>query len=217
MYEVKKVFLFLTIICIVTCIYININHAGIKESTSTQTKNPVVTVVFSNDKTIKIELYPDKAPNTVNNFIYLINHHFYDNLPINKIVPGYIIQMGDPIGDSTGFPGYFIKSECKNSSIRKPLKHTKGVVSMCRGKEYHTEGSQLFILLTDDPSLDGRYTSFGKVVEGMDVLEDIGNPINTNHSMKKDILIKNMYVETFGIHYDEPEIISIREKLNSNY
>ncbi len=214
----KKILLFMTTICIAISVYININHAIIKESTSTQIKNPIATVVFSNEKTLKIELYPDKAPNTVNNFIYLIEHHFYDNLPINKIIPGYIIQMGDPIGDSTGFPGYFIKSECKNNTIRNPLKHSKGVISMCRGKEYNTEGSQLFILLKDDPSLDGKYTSFGKVIEGIDVLDEIGNmSVNKDNSPKQAILIKSINIETFGIHYDEPEMISMKETLSRNH
>lgn len=214
----KKIFLFFTIVIVIISIYVNINHAIIKGSTSIQTKNPIVTIVFNNGQRIKIELYPDKAPNTVNNFIYLIKHHFYDNLPINKIVPGYVIQMGDPIGDSTGFPGYFIKSECKNNTIKNPLKHTKGVVSMCRGKEYHTEGSQFFILLRDDSTLNGRYTSFGKVIEGMSFLEMIGNPSNTQDlSDSKDIRIKTIDVETFGIDYDEPEMLSTKERLNSEY
>lgn len=171
-------------------------------------KNPVVTITMENGGVIKAELYPEIAPNTVNNFIDLINRGFYDGLIFHRVIPGFMIQGGDPEGNGMGGPGYSIKGEFSRNGFKNELKHTKGVLSMARTMDPNSAGSQFFIMVEDAPHLDGQYASFGKVVEGMGVADEIVNA-KTDYSDRpyEDQVIKSMTVETFGETYSEPEII----------
>ena len=171
-------------------------------------KNPVVTITMENGGVIKAELYPEIAPNTVNNFIDLINRGFYDGLIFHRVIPGFMIQGGDPEGNGMGGPGYSIKGEFSCNGFKNELKHTKGVLSMARTMDPNSAGSQFFIMVEDAPHLDGQYASFGKVIEGMEVADEIVNA-KTDYSDRpyEDQVIKSMTVETFGETYSEPEII----------
>ena len=171
-------------------------------------KNPVVTITMENGGVIKAELYPEIAPNTVNNFIDLINKGFYDGLIFHRVIPGFMIQGGDPEGNGMGGPGYSIKGEFSRNGFKNELKHTKGVLSMARTMDPNSAGSQFFIMVEDAPHLDGQYASFGKVIEGMEVADEIVNT-KTDYSDRpyEDQVIKSMTVETFGETYSEPEII----------
>lgn len=171
-------------------------------------KNPIVTITMENGGVIKAELYPEIAPNTVNNFIDLINKGFYDGLIFHRVIPGFMIQGGDPEGNGMGGPGYSIKGEFSRNGFKNELKHTKGVLSMARTMDPNSAGSQFFIMVADAPHLDGQYASFGKVIEGMEVADEIVNT-KTDYSDRpyEDQVIKSMTVETFGENYSEPEII----------
>ena len=171
-------------------------------------KNPIVTITMENGGVIKAELYPEIAPNTVNNFIDLINRGFYDGLIFHRVIPGFMIQGGDPEGNGMGGPGYSIKGEFSRNGFKNELKHTKGVLSMARTMDPNSAGSQFFIMVADAPHLDGQYASFGKVIEGMEVADEIVNT-KTDYSDRpyEDQVIKSMTVETFGETYSEPEII----------
>ena len=136
-------------------------------------KNPIVTITMENGGVIKAELYPEIAPNTVNNFIDLINKGFYDGLIFHRVIPGFMIQGGDPEGNGMGGPGYSIKGEFSRNGFKNELKHTKGVLSMARTMDPNSAGSQFFIMVADAPHLDGQYASFGKVIEGMEVQIDL--------------------------------------------
>ncbi|MGM9978033.1 MAG: peptidylprolyl isomerase [Clostridium sp.] len=171
-------------------------------------KNPIVTITMENGGVIKAELYPEIAPNTVNNFIDLINRGFYDGLIFHRVIPGFMIQGGDPEGNGMGGPGYSIKGEFSHNGFKNELKHTKGVLSMARTMDPNSAGSQFFIMVEDAPHLDGQYASFGKVIEGMEVADEIVNA-KTDYSDRpyEDQVMKSMTVETFGETYSEPEII----------
>ena len=171
-------------------------------------KNPIVTITMENGGVIKAELYPEIAPNTVNNFIDLINRGFYDGLIFHRVIPGFMIQGGDPEGNGMGGPGYSIKGEFSRNGFKNELKHTKGVLSMARTMDLNSAGSQFFIMVEDAPHLDGQYASFGKVIEGMEVADEIVNA-KTDYSDRpyEDQVMKSMTVETFGETYSEPEII----------
>ncbi len=134
---------------------------------------PVVTMKLATNEIVKIELYPDVAPNTVNNFIHLIDTNFYDGLIFHRVIPGFMVQGGDPNGNGTGGPGYQIKGEFKQNGFENDLKHTKGVLSMARAQHPDSAGSQFFIMVDDAPHLDGAYAAFGKVIEGMDAIDAI--------------------------------------------
>ena len=205
------------IIVISLGLFYSINQATGQNKSIDQSENPIVTVTLENKQIFKIELYPQHAPNTVNNFIDLANKKFYDNMPFSRVIPNYLVQTGDPIGDGTGFPGYFIKSECRQNGFKNKLKCETGTLCMARSKRYNTEGSQFFILLQDDFGLNGQYTAFGKVVEGLDVLQELGKaPASENDVLLEEIKIKTLRVDTFGIHYDEPQVISIYEQRNKS-
>ena len=171
-------------------------------------KNPIVTITMENGKTMKAELYPDVAPNTVRNFIDLINRGFYDGLIFHRVIPGFMIQGGCPEGNGTGGPGYSIKGEFSRNGFKNELKHTKGVLSMARTMMPDSAGSQFFIMVADAPHLDDQYASFGKIIEGMEVADEIVNT-KTDYEDKpyEDQKIAKMEVETFGETYDAPEII----------
>ena len=171
-------------------------------------KNPIVTITMEDGGIIKAELYPEVAPNTVNNFIDLINRGFYDGLIFHRVIPGFMIQGGCPEGNGMGGPGYSIKGEFSRNGFKNELKHTKGVLSMARTMDPNSAGSQFFIMVEDAPHLDDQYASFGKVIEGMKVVDKIVNA-KTDYSDRpyEDQVIKSITVETFGETYSEPEII----------
>lgn len=171
-------------------------------------KNPIVTFEFEDGKKIVAELYPEIAPNTVNNFISLINHNFYDGLIFHRVIPGFMIQGGCPNGTGTGGPGYSIKGEFSMNGFKNDLKHTEGVLSMARAMHPDSAGSQFFIMHKTSPHLDGQYAAFGKVTEGMDVVDDIAR-ISTDFSDRPimDVVIKSVTVDTDGVEYPEPETL----------
>ena len=171
-------------------------------------KNPIVTITMENGGVIKAELYPEIAPNTVNNFIDLINRGFYDGLIFHRVIPGFMIQGGCPEGIGIGGPGYSIKGEFTANGFKNELKHDRGVLSMARAMDPNSAGSQFFIMVANSPHLDGQYASFGKVIEGLEVADDIVNT-KTDYQDKpyEDQVIKKVEVETFGESYSAPEII----------
>ena len=169
-------------------------------------KHPIVTIEMEDGGVIKAELYPEVAPNTVNNFISLIQKGFYDGIIFHRVIPGFMIQGGDPTGTGMGGPGYQIKGEFAQNGFKNNLKHTKGVLSMARSMMPDSAGSQFFIMHEDAPHLDGAYASFGQVTEGMDVVDRIARAKrNYNDKPLEDQKIKKMTVETFGENYSEPE------------
>jgi peptidyl-prolyl cis-trans isomerase B (cyclophilin B) len=168
-------------------------------------KHPVVTIQLSNDKIIKLELYPEVASNTVNNFISLINKGFYDGVIFHRVIPGFMIQGGDPEGTGMGGPGYSIAGEFSSNGFENKLKHTRGVLSMARTGEPDSAGSQFFIMVADAPSLDNEYASFGKVTEGMDAVDEIANQTTgANDRPKTPISMKKVTVDTLGMTFEEP-------------
>lgn len=176
------------------------------EKVITMNKNPIATIEMNDSKIIKVELYPDVAPNTVNNFISLANNGFYDGLTFHRVIYGFMIQGGCPEGTGMGGPGYSIKGEFAANGFDNQLKHTAGVISMARSMMPDSAGSQFFIMHKDAPHLDGQYAAFGKVVEGMDVVNQIAET-DTDFSDKPydDQIIKSIKVETFGVDYPEPQ------------
>src|SRR5699024_1308105 len=170
--------------------------------------NPVVTITMENDEQIVIELYPDIAPNTVNNFISLIEDGFYDGLTFHRVIPDFMIQGGDPEGIGTGGPGYSIKGEFSSNGFTNDLKHTRGVISMARSQDPDSAGSQFFLMVSDSPHLDGDYAGFGEVTEGMDTVDEIVSvDRDDNDKPLEDQIMKKVEVDTKGFDYDEPEII----------
>ena len=168
--------------------------------------NPIVTITMENGGVMKAELYPDMAPNTVNNFISVVKKGFYDGLIFHRVIAGFMIQGGDPQGIGVGGPGYSIKGEFNANGFRNELKHTKGVLSMARAMMPDSAGSQFFIMHEDAPHLDGQYAAFGCVTEGLDVVDAIASvATDYNDRPREDQRIRTMTVETFGVEYPEPE------------
>ncbi|QXM05603.1 peptidylprolyl isomerase [Crassaminicella indica] len=169
-------------------------------------KNPIVTIEMENGNKIKIELYPDVAPNTVNNFISLVQKGFYDGLIFHRVISGFMIQGGCPEGIGIGGPGYSIKGEFSMNGFKNDLKHTKGVISMARAANPDSAGSQFFIMHEDSPHLDGQYAAFGKVIEGIEEVDRIA-ATKTNFQDKPlvDEKMKKVTVELFSKEYPEPE------------
>ena len=170
--------------------------------------NPVVTFEIDNGKVMKAELYPEIAPNTVNNFISLVNKGFYDGLIFHRVISGFMIQGGDPLGKGIGGPGYSIKGEFASNGFKNPLLHERGVLSMARAANPNSAGSQFFIMHEDAPHLDGAYAAFGKLIEGFDVLDEIAS-VRTDYNDKPRIpqVMKKVTVDTFGTEYPEPVTI----------
>ena len=167
--------------------------------------NPVATIVMSDGSMIKIELYPKAAPNTVNNFIYLANKDFYNGLTFHRIIPGFMIQGGDPKGDGSGGPGYSIAGEFKDNGFENDLKHTRGVISMARAQSYDSAGSQFFIMVADNTSLDGQYAAFGKVTEGIEIVDKIvGAERDSNDKPLVPIVMSKVTVDLKGKTYSDP-------------
>lgn len=174
--------LLIIIVCALSCVFIinyeykeeiNFDINGNEIKLSYNTKNPIVAIDIDKYGYIVLELYPDIAPNTVNNFVNLILDGFYDNNSFHRLVPGFVLQGGDPNGNGTGGPGYSIKGEFTRNGFKNTLKHTEGIISMARAKGYNSAGSQFFIMLGNAETLDNKYAAFGKVIEGMDVLRQI--------------------------------------------
>ena len=168
--------------------------------------NPIVTIEMENGDLIKAELYPDVAPNTVNNFISLVNKGFYDGVIFHRVIPGFMIQGGDPLGEGTGGPGYSIRGEFSGNGFPNSLKHDRGVLSMARTMAPNSAGSQFFIVHEQAPHLDGQYAAFGRVIEGIEAVDRIA-AVRTDYRDKPRTpqMMKKVTVETFGVEYPEPE------------
>ncbi|MCI8312066.1 MAG: peptidylprolyl isomerase [Lachnospiraceae bacterium] len=169
-------------------------------------QNPVVTFEMEDGSIIKAELYPEIAPNTVNNFLSLVNKGFYNGLIFHRVIEGFMIQGGCPNGTGMGDPGYSIKGEFTQNGFKNDLKHTKGVLSMARSMMPDSAGSQFFIMHKVSPHLDGAYAAFGKVIEGMDVVNRIAQ-VDTDYSDRpiEPQVMKKVSAETFDVEYQEPE------------
>ena len=169
--------------------------------------NPVVTIEMENGGVIKAELYPEIAPESVRNFISLINKGFYDGLIFHRVIPGFMIQGGDPEGTGMGGPGYHIYGEFRGNGFQNDLKHKRGVLSMARSMYPNSAGSQFFIMVADAPHLDGQYAAFGKITENAQAAVDISrvNRNMYNDMPKKPQVIKTIRVDTQGVDYPEPE------------
>lgn len=168
--------------------------------------NPIVTINMKGGDVIKLELYPDIAPNTVNNFISLVKKGYYDGVIFHRVIEGFMIQGGDPKGVGTGGPGYTIKGEfAKNGFTKNNLKHARGVISMARTMMPNSAGSQFFIMHQNSPHLDGQYAAFGKVVEGIEVVDKIAS-VETDYSDKPIVpqVMEKVTVDTFGVEYPQP-------------
>ena len=169
-------------------------------------QNPIVTIEMENGGIIKAEIYPETAPNSVNNFISLVNKGFYDGIIFHRVIAGFMIQGGDPRGIGIGGPGYSIRGEFEANGFKNDLKHSRGVLSMARAMDPDSAGSQFFIMHEDAPHLDGQYAAFGKVIEGMDVVDAIA-AVRTDYNDRPRTpqKMKKVTVETFGVSYPEPE------------
>ena len=171
-------------------------------------KNPIVTIKMENEALlpIEIELYPEIAPNTVNNFISLINKGFYNGVIFHRVIPSFMIQGGDPNGIGTGGPGYSIKGEFNANGFSNTLKHTRGVISMARAMSPNSAGSQFFIMHADAPHLDGQYAAFGKVISGIETVDAIaGSKRDYMDKPYEDQIMKSVIVDTFSQDFPEPE------------
>ena len=167
--------------------------------------NPIVTFEMEDGSVFKAELYPEIAPNTVNNFIALANSGFYNGLIFHRVIKGFMLQGGDPSGNGTGGPGYCIKGEFTANGFKNDLKHEKGVLSMARTMAPNSAGSQFFVMHEDAPHLDGQYASFGKVTEGLDVVDRIASVrTDYNDRPRQTQRMKTVSVETFGVEYPQP-------------
>ncbi|MFC0469822.1 peptidylprolyl isomerase [Halalkalibacter kiskunsagensis] len=169
-------------------------------------ENPIVTITMESGDEIVLELYPDIAPNTVANFISLVEEGFYDGLLFHRVIPGFMIQGGDPVGDGSGGPGYEIEGEFDANGFENPLKHERGVLSMARTNDPNSAGSQFFIMVEESTQLDGQYAGFGKAIEGMETVDDIVHA-DRDHRDKpeEDQRIQSVTVDTKGYDYPEPE------------
>ena len=167
--------------------------------------NPIVTIEMEDGGVMKAELYPEIAPNTVNNFISLVKQGFYDGVIFHRVIPGFMIQGGDPKGVGVGGPGYCIRGEFSANGFQNNLAHSRGVLSMARTMAPNSAGSQFFIMHEDSPHLDGQYAAFGKVIEGIEVVDKICS-VRTDYNDKPRIpqVMKKVTVETFGVDYPEP-------------
>ena len=168
--------------------------------------NPIVTIEMENGDVMKAELYPEIAPNTVNNFISLVKKGFYDGLIFHRVIPGFMIQGGDPQGKGIGGPGYSIRGEFRQNGFQNDLKHERGVLSMARAMAPNSAGSQFFIMHEDSPHLDGGYAAFGKLIEGIEAVDHICDVLTDwNDKPRTPQVMKKLTVETFGVDYPEPE------------
>ena len=170
--------------------------------------DPIVTFEMEDGSVFRAELYPELAPNTVNNFLSLVKKGFYDGIIFHRVIEGFMIQGGDPKGVGTGGPGYHIKGEFKSNGIANPIKHERGVLSMARAQHPDSAGSQFFVMHAAAPYLDGQYAAFGKVIEGMEAVDAIATtPTDFRDKPLKERRMKKVTAETFGVDYPEPEKI----------
>ena len=191
---------------ILVIIIITITGCGGRGGALKMGQNPIVTIEMENGDIIKAELYPQIAPNTVNNFISLINKGFYNGVIFHRVIPGFMIQGGDPNGPGMGGPGYGIKGEFTSNGFTNDLKHTKGVLSMARSQSKDSGGSQFFLMVADAPHLDGQYAGFGKVIEGIENTDKIvSTKTGPQDRPIAEQKMKKVTVETFGVTYPEPE------------
>lgn len=169
-------------------------------------ENPIVTIEMENGGMIKAELYPQTAPNTVNNFISLVKSGFYNGLIFHRVIPGFMVQGGCPQGSGMGGPGYSIRGEFSGNRVKNDLKHERGVLSMARTMAPNSAGSQFFIMVDRAPHLDGQYAAFGRVIEGMETVDTIVSA-DRDYSDRpyEDQRMKTVTVDTFGVDYPEPE------------
>lgn len=171
-------------------------------------KNPIVTIVMNDGDVMKLELYPEVAENTVNNFISLVNKGFYDRLTFHRIISGFMIQGGDPDGNGTGGPGYSIPGEFSLNGYDNSLSHDPGVISMARSQHPDSAGSQFFIMHKKASHLDGSYAAFGKIIEGMDVVDKLAEVATDWSDMPlTPVIMEKVTVETFGEDYPEPKTV----------
>lgn len=203
--KIKPIIIYAVIVILITAgiyIYGGKNDMNAEE----EMKNPEVTIEMDTGKQIVVELYPEVAPNTVNNFVYLIEDGFYDGLIFHRVIEGFMIQGGDPEGTGTGGPGYSIKGEFSSNGFENDISHDRGVISMARSNHPDSAGSQFFIMHQDSPHLDGDYAAFGKVIEGIKVVDEIA-AADTNYQdkPKEPQIMKKVTVETFGREFEEPE------------
>lgn len=169
-------------------------------------ENPIITIEMENGDVMKAELYPDVAPNTVNNFISLVKKGYYDRLIFHRVISGFMIQGGCPNGNGMGGPGYQIKGEFSQNGFVNELRHTEGVLSMARAMHPDSAGSQFFIMHKDSPHLDGQYAAFGMIIEGMDVVNKIAAvPTDYSDRPMETQMMKKVTVDTKGVDYPEPE------------
>ena len=186
------------------------------EEDTMNAQNPIATITMEDGGVIKLELYPEIAPNTVKNFIHLANSGFYDGVIFHRVIEGFMIQGGDPDGRGTGGPGYRIKGEFSNNNHKNELSHERGVISMARqgnpyfpASAYNTAGSQFFIMHADSDFLDGDYAAFGKVIEGTDVVDRIATTETDGSDRPLETqTMQNVRVDTFGVDYGEPDRIA---------
>lgn len=167
---------------------------------------PIVTMTMENGGVVQMELYPDIAPNTVNNFISLVEAGFYDGLIFHRVIPSFMIQGGDPEGNGTGGPGYSIKGEFSENNFENNLEHDTGVLSMARSQHHDSAGSQFFIMTDPAPHLDGKYAAFGKVIDGMDVVDAIATSETKQEKPIEDQVIESMTIDLKGYEAKEPEV-----------
>ena len=166
----------------------------------------MVRITMQNGKTIDIELDATAAPITCENFLKLVNQGFYNGLTFHRVIPGFMIQGGCPLGNGTGGPGWSIKGEFAANGVNNPIKHTRGVISMARSMSPNSAGSQFFIMHQDAPHLDGQYAAFGKVFSGMNILKKLSQTdVDSNDKPRKDIVIESIRVETYGVDYGTPK------------
>ena len=169
-------------------------------------QNPIVSFEMENGKVFRAELYPETAPNTVNNFISLVKKGYYDGVIFHRVIPGFMIQGGDPNGTGTGGPGYSMRGEFGSNGFQNPLKHDRGVLSMARTMVPDSAGSQFFVMVAPAPHLDNDYAAFGKVIEGIEVADEIvSSKRDWMDKPLKPQRMKTVTVETFGVEYPEPE------------
>lgn len=167
--------------------------------------NPIVTIEMENGNVIKAELYPEQAPISVNNFVHLVQQGFYDGVIFHRVIPGFVIQGGDPTGTGISGPGYCIRGEFSKNGYVNDIKHERGILSMARASHFDSAGSQFFIMVGDAPHLDGQYAGFGKVIEGLEAADEIAN-VEADYRDRplQEQKMKKVTVETFGVEYPEP-------------
>ena len=180
--------------------------AETKEETNVDKSHPIATITMKDGDVIQLELYPEVAPESVKNFISLANSGFYDGLIFHRVIMGFMIQGGDPLGKGTGGPGYSIKGEFAANGVENDISHVRGVLSMARATSYDSGGSQFFIVHQDSTYLDGQYAAFGRVISGMEVVDKIAKTTtDSKNKPYKDQIMQTVRVETWGVDYGEPE------------